>query len=213
MCLYTSKRKKEESWDSVAKTEGSSSEKCWGDLCCTTPAYLQAQGQDPKPHQTHCCNPGTPPLISVLILELPKHHMQLPHVPGGVWRTAPFLNGLEQSSCQLGPRNKTFLQMRADLYGFWRTCKGYRGNSCFLLKHGQRRRRAHFSHNSLVVWAVTQQTRKQELLPGLFQCFIYFGVSLHWINILGIEGPSLFFLAQCILGSFPQHIRFLSVTQ
>lgn len=91
--------------------------------------------------------------------------------------------------------------------------RGYRENSCFLLKCGQRRRTTHFSHNSPVVWALTQQTRKWELLPGLFQCFIYFGISRHWMNILGSEGPSLSFLAQCILGSFLQHTRFLSVTQ
>lgn len=91
--------------------------------------------------------------------------------------------------------------------------RGYRGNSCILLKCGQGRRRAHFSQNSRVVWAVTQQARKWKLLSGLFQYFIYFGISRHWINIHGREEPSLSFPAQCILGSFLQHICFLSVTQ
>lgn len=98
--------------------------------------------------------------------------------------------------------------------GFWRTRRRYKGNNSFLLKHGQRkRRRAHFSHTSLVVWAITQQTRKWESVPGLFQRFIYFGISWHWINILGSEGPSLSFLAQFILASFLQHTHFLPLTQ
>lgn len=33
--------------------------------------------------QNHCCNPATPQ-ISILVLELPKHHVQLSHVPGGI---------------------------------------------------------------------------------------------------------------------------------
>lgn len=52
--------------------------------------------------RNHSWNPGTPPLVSALILEFPKHHVQPSHISGGLWRTASFLNGSQQCLHQLG---------------------------------------------------------------------------------------------------------------
>lgn len=104
----THKRQKGKGLDSVAKAEGSCSDKCWRELSHTTPAHVQAQGLI----QTQSKLPGANPLISIPALALPKPHWQFPHLSVGRKDFS------KQSLCQLGHRNKTSLQMRTDLRVF-----------------------------------------------------------------------------------------------
>lgn len=87
--------------------------------------------------------------------------------------------------------------MRTDEWVFGGHVEDTEAAGRVFLEDGQRRRWAPFSHSSLVVWAATQETRKWELLPGLFST-LWNEPTLD--KYPGNEEPSLSFLAHCILG-------------